>query len=273
MADLTRANTALPVAISGVSGATANRLIVRQSGFQMGCPPNITTVSGYGNNHTFGTQVVMGLNSQDARLTNTQGSIKGGSAADAPGGAGIEQVEIYYLDENFNGPFTEIMTLNGTTPVLTVATNICYIDRIQILKGSASSGQAFFYYNTTATGGIAASVGFLTARGFGFHWVPAGKTCYITSVSASIQTFGVGLGGVVFLKYRYAGADYVFDLVGNFTHEILQLKIITIRNPVTHIFASPVKIVGPAKIGLTCLMTDGVFTPVVYSGSFTYFEL
>lgn len=48
------------------------------------------------------------------------------SAQDGPAGTGIRTLRFNYLDADLN-PHSEIVTLNGTTPVVTVATNVRWV--------------------------------------------------------------------------------------------------------------------------------------------------
>lgn len=61
------------------------------------------------------------------------------SANDASAGTGARTVEIYYLDASYVEQ-SEIVTLNGTTPVNTVATNILRINTFRV-KTVGSGGQ------------------------------------------------------------------------------------------------------------------------------------
>lgn len=111
------------------------------------------------------------------------------SANDAAAGTGIRTVEIHYLDTNY-AKQTEIVTLNGVTPVNTVATNILRVND--------------FYATTVGSGGLAAGNITLTSVGgaviyarieTGFNrqmnavfTIPAGKTGYLTHWNVSEGT-------------------------------------------------------------------------------------
>lgn len=64
------------------------------------------------------------------------------SASDTLAGSGVQKIEIHWLDENYN-EFDEEISLNGATPVLTVATNILRINgmhSIQVGAGGVAAG-------------------------------------------------------------------------------------------------------------------------------------
>ena len=102
------------------------------------------------------------------QTTNAQRSLASTSANDTSAGTGARQVVISYLDQTCSGPgggvpfFTETVTLNGLTPVNTVNTNICFIERIDVLSVGSSGANVgtINLYTTTAGGGtIFASIG------------------------------------------------------------------------------------------------------------------
>lgn len=113
-----------------------------------------------------------------------QMSIVSTSPNDSAAGTGVQQVEIHYND-GLNNQAAEVVTLNGTTPVLTTATDMRFIECMHISR-----------FGTTA-----AAAGTITASNAGiiysiipinevrctsaFRMVPAGKNLYVSSISAS----------------------------------------------------------------------------------------
>lgn len=64
------------------------------------------------------------------------------SASDTIAGTGVQKIEIHWLDENYV-EYDEEISLNGATPVLTVATNILRINgmhSIQVGSGGVAAG-------------------------------------------------------------------------------------------------------------------------------------
>lgn len=113
------------------------------------------------------------------------------SANDAAAGTGIRQIMIHYLDANY-APQIEYVTLNGVTPVNTVATNILRINSVHATlegTGAAAAGNI----SVTNTGGTVTygfiSAGSNTARQ-AIYTVPAGVTGYITHWQASSGSTG-----------------------------------------------------------------------------------
>jgi len=105
------------------------------------------------------------------------------SANDAAAGSGLRQVQLWYIDANLDRQ-TEILTLNGTTPVLTTATNIRYLDGYK---------EVSFAVNVSAAAGtvslktspdnvtIASSLGVMDTGGV--HFVPRNKTAIFDDLS------------------------------------------------------------------------------------------
>ena len=116
--------------------------------------------------------------------TGLQLAIVSTSANDAAGNTGIQSVILEYLDSNYVER-TEIVALNGLTPVNTVATNIFRINGFHaIAVGSALFAQG----NISATNG-GVTYGFIgaaenTSRTATFT-IPAGKTGYVSHWQAS----------------------------------------------------------------------------------------
>lgn len=59
------------------------------------------------------------------------------SVSDTAAGTGARQVEIHYIDAN-GAEQAETVTLNGTTPVLTVATNIRFVQEMHVISAGTN---------------------------------------------------------------------------------------------------------------------------------------
>ena len=151
-----------------------------------------------------------------------QMTIVSSSADDISGGSGVQQVRIHYLDAN-GDEFTEDLTLNGTTEVNTIATNIRFVnDLYSIAVGSngVAEGNITLYktggditnnlYNLIALGGNKSLVP--------HRMVPNGKTLYLQHWHAaeaqnkrsifrirSTDMYGVLLEGV----FCFKGTEYL----------------------------------------------------------------
>jgi hypothetical protein len=118
--------------------------------------------------------------------TAQQMDVVSSSANDTSAGTGVRTITIYYLDGS-GVEHTETVTLNGVTPVATVATNIFRINYFRpatVGSGNVAAGNISL---TTHGGGntyMYITAGFTRPRQM-CYTVPAGKTLYITTVIVS----------------------------------------------------------------------------------------
>lgn len=115
-----------------------------------------------------------------------QMSVVSTNANDTLAGTGAQKVHIHYLD-NLYVEHEEILSMNGVTPVNTVATNIFRINgfhSIQVGTGGTTAGNI----SLTSIGGATTYgiliAGFNTSK-LGIYTVPAGKTGYISHWQAA----------------------------------------------------------------------------------------
>lgn len=112
-----------------------------------------------------------------------QMSIVSTSAQDGPGGTGVRSIVLNYLDADLVQQ-SETVVLNGTTPVLTVATNIRWVGEIHLL--TYGSGKAFAGDLTVTNAGTRykfTSAGSRTTRSSAFR-VPKGKRLIVHTLYA-----------------------------------------------------------------------------------------
>lgn len=119
------------------------------------------------------------------QTTGEQMTLISTSANDTSAGSGVQQVEIHYLDAA-GAQLQEVVTLNGTLPVNTVATNIRFVQFINAHRvtagsiGTSAAGDITIYSTATpakiyniirAGGGVSLS---------SQRMVPAGVTFYLS---------------------------------------------------------------------------------------------
>jgi hypothetical protein len=114
------------------------------------------------------------------QTTAVQRSFTSSSTADAAAGTGARTIEFTYYDASGNGPYTEIDTLNGTTAVNTVATNVCYVESIvvQTVGSGGTNAGTVTLFTTTGGGGTAIgtiAIGVSTTE-WAHHYTPNGFT-------------------------------------------------------------------------------------------------
>lgn len=159
--------------------------------------------------------------------TNAQRSINSTSANDTAAGTGARTVIINYLTAAFVLK-SETVTLNGTTAVNTVNTDIAYIESLVVASvgsGSVNAGAIQLWTTTGGTGSIWASA----AAGdqgtaYAHHYVPTGVTCYILNLNAGATV----VSGVTNLVHQtqvanspaiQIGAAIVHPAAGQWDHD------------------------------------------------------
>lgn len=186
------------------------------------------------------------------QTSNAQRSIASASANDTSAGTGARTVEITYLDDLFNGPFNETVTLNGTTYVNTVATNICYIERIKVLTVGSTGSNAGIITLKAATAGGGATIGTIAAATnqtlWAHHYVPTGKIAHITGISVSHNGTTVGSGGVFTLLAKKLNVANSVDIqISDF------VRLYGQSSTFARVYQSALKVVGPARLAVWVL--------------------
>jgi hypothetical protein len=122
--------------------------------------------------------------------SNAIRSLVSTSASDSSAGTGAQQVTITGLSAAFVVA-SEVVTMNGTTPVATV-NQYAYLESMVVTQvGSAGSNQGVISLGTTSSGGTAwASIAVNGGVGdnqtfYAHHYVPAGFTCYLLDFNAA----------------------------------------------------------------------------------------
>lgn len=134
--------------------------------------------------------------------SNAQRSLVSTDTNDTSAGTGARTVKITYYDEDLAGPFTETVTLNGTTAVNTTATDICFIERMDVETVGSQLGNVGTISLMSTTGGGGSAVGSIAPgdneTNWVHHYIAAGKALRILSIYAHIR--GV-CGGTAHLRY------------------------------------------------------------------------
>lgn len=142
-----------------------------------------------------------------------QMSLVSSSADDASAGTGIRTVRVDYLNASLASA-SEIVTLNGTTPVNTVATNIRFL--VGVTMVTYGSGKDAAGNITISNGGT--TYGYIPAGRVrcesSVYMVPAGKKLFITSVHGSSSS-GTAAANVRInvVSSHFDGVDYSADSI------------------------------------------------------------
>lgn len=136
------------------------------------------------------TEVAVNGTTYTEQTSGAQRSLKSSSVNDAAAGTGARTVRVTYCtlasDGTITGPFSEVVTLNGTTAVAMVATNVALIDRIEVLtvgSGGVPAGAISLYTDNAGAGSVIASIAAGDMRTYMAHaYVPSGRHMHINDV-------------------------------------------------------------------------------------------
>lgn len=181
------------------------------------------------------------------QTTNGQRSIASASAADAAAGTGARTVTITYYDQTGAGPLSETLTLNGTTGVNTVNTNICFIENIKVAtigSGTANAGIITLFAAINKGGATIGTIAVGDNQTFWcHHYIPTGKTCFISGFSIGNNSSVAGGGGLFVLK---AGTPTVANTVELQVGDFCTISGASSTN--TRNYSSPIQVTGPARV-------------------------
>lgn len=235
-----------------------------------------SAITGFGAAFAFGdittaatTRTAVRRTAYTEQTSNAQRSIVSSSANDAAAGTGARTVRLTYMDSTGAGPFTEDITLNGVTAVNTVATNICFIEKITVLTvGSTGSNVGTLTLRAAAAGG-GAVIGTIAPTDnqtfWAHHYIPTGKECNITGLSVSHNGTTVGSGGTFTINAIPIPQTNQVDRQISDTHRLYGQSSTTPRT-----YISPLKVSGPAR--LTVYVTPETGSSTVYRSSVDFFE-
>jgi len=203
------------------------------------------------------------------QTSNAQRSIVSANAADSAAGTGARTIRITYYTATFTGPFTETITLNGTTPVNTVATNICYIESMEVLTVGSGLTNAGIISLKAATAGGGVTIGTIAAANlqtfWAHHYVATGKISNITGISVSHSGTTVGSGGVFILRAQTLGLANAADIqVSDF------VRLYGQASTFARVYTSAIKVPGPAR--LSVYVTPETASSTVYRAAIDFFE-
>lgn len=198
------------------------------------------------------------------QAANAQRSVSSSSASDAAAGTGTRTIKITYYDVTMAGPFTETVTMNGTSNVNTSNSNICFIEKIESVtvgSGGTNVGTISLFVGTGGAGGTIGTIAASDGQTYwAHHYVQAGKTCFIKRLLVGAN----GISGSVILRTALPLTANAFELnLGS------QLRIITAQ-PQQDFDVEDISVVGPARV--TMYSKPDVLTASTTFATMTYFE-
>jgi len=172
--------------------------------------------SGYGKRTTTGAEAnVLWPNGAYSfpPSAGVQLSVVSASINDAAAGTGIRTIEIHYLDANLVDR-TETLVMNGTTPVLTVATNIRFVQcmhmvtfgTLKVAAGAISASNGGDTYSYIAIGDVRCTSS--------VRMVPAGKRLIVTTMYAGSASGSAAASSIVNIASpSFDGHNYITNNV------------------------------------------------------------
>jgi len=133
------------------------------------------------------SEVLLCARGYTEQSAEAQRSVLSTNNQDKPGGTGAAKVRITYLNSAYELK-TEDVTLDGTKDVNTVATDIRFIEKLQVVQGSAAAGAIKLMSEIDGGGSEFCGIGVGTYDAFlCHHYVPAGKSGYVYGWGASVD--------------------------------------------------------------------------------------
>jgi hypothetical protein len=126
------------------------------------------------------SEVLISARAYNEQASQAQRSVKSSSTQDASAGSGAKAVRLTYLDSNYVLK-TEDIVMDGTTAVATVATDIRFVERFEVIQGAGAAGAIELWTANNGTGTAICGIAAATDNTFlCHHYVPAGQTCILT---------------------------------------------------------------------------------------------
>jgi hypothetical protein len=254
--------------VSGSDGTNMIPLSVDSSGRLV-----TSSLTGFGADFAFGdittaarTRVLVRRTTYTEQTTDAQRRLISSSANDTAAGTGARTVKITYFNSTGAGPFTETVTLNGTTAVNTVATNIRFIEQIEVLTAGSGGANAGTISIQTLAAVTFGSIAIGDNQTFWcHHYIPTGKTCNITGISCGHNGTTVGSGALFTLNAKYLSiTNSVETQISDF------VRLYGQTSTFARTYTSPIKIIGPARI--QTYVTPETSSSTTYRAAFDFFE-
>lgn len=217
------------------------------------------------------TEVPLAGTTINEQASGAQRSIKSASANDAAAGTGVRTVRVWYYTLSaagvITGPFSEVLTLNGTTAVPTIAANIALVDRIEALTvggGGVAAGAISLFTANDGTGTAIAAIAAGDTRTFLAQvYVPSGRRCFINEVAVAS-----GEATTVATNYRFKALQY--GVAGAIEQVLPGAVAAGGLGGSRGVTAGALAVVaGPARVRL--YVTPGAVGAAVTKGEFSYY--
>ena len=180
------------------------------------------------------------------QTTAASRSFSSTNANDNASGSGTRQVLLTYYDNNMNGPYQELITLNGLSNVNTVGGNIRFVESIKsTLTGTngGNVGNINMFGGTSGTLGIIAQVNAGDSKTYyTHHYIRPNKVFYLENMFLHTSASNGTTGGSISLRVENP------FIVNSFEDQI-GTQFRTSPAQATHFhFNDMIQIAGPARV-------------------------
>jgi hypothetical protein len=200
---------------------------------------------------TANTLVGVDLTPYIEQTTDAVRSVKSTSANDAAAGTGAREIRITYYDQALAGPFTTDVTMNGTTAVALSVSNVCFVEKMEVISAGsllANAAAISLYANNLGTGTVIGSIGFggiVSGLGdnrtfWGRHYIAVDKTATLATFVVSADSGGSGTACEFFFRARN-------PLVAT-SPSVIVSDLLLSTGVIVRSLSFPIKVVGPKVI-------------------------
>lgn len=197
-----------------------------------------------------------------------QRSVSSSSASDTSAGTGTRTLRITYYDNNMDGPYTEDITMSGTTPVNTVASNIRFIEKIESLtvgSNGTNVGTISLFGSTAGGGGTVATIAAGDGRTYwAHHYIRPNRTMFIRRLLISTGTAGTSANCSIAVTRPLTANSFESQIGTQF-----RAVAATVGNAID--FDALAAIAGPARIII--YVRPDANTASTFYANFTYYEI
>lgn len=240
--------------------ATANAVSTR-SGFIFG-KVDVTTQATALVEHTTYTE----------QAANARRSLVSLSGTDSLTNTGARVIKLTYYDVSGSGPKYDYVSMGGLTPVNTNATDICYIEKMEVVNAGSYTTNIGNILLKTSVNGTGSNIGSINGSAgqtfWAHHYVASGSTCYITGMFGGKQNNTSAGSGGTFI----AMAQPIGTLVSGTVNEQVTdfLSAYGQANGLPRSYATPIQVPGPARIQVRVLPESALTT--TYLASLDFYE-
>jgi hypothetical protein len=235
----------------------------------------VSPLGGLGADFSFGDVNTSGTTIQAMRRTtyteqtsNAARSFASASALDTAAGTGARTLTLTYFTSTGAGPYTEVVTLAGTATANTVATNICYIEHIEVTTAGSTGSNAgiiTMYAAINKGGAVIGTINALDNQVFwAHHYVAINKICRIAGVSGATDLTSSAFV-LLTIRSKQLTVSGGTELQISDSFKLYGGASSAVRN-----YNSPISIIGPARV--TMYATPGSNSAQNVFGAFDYSE-